>query len=261
MAPRAGSLRGGHLTVPTRIIGAAVAACLAAAACTAGGGDGRVTVLAASSLAEAFRALEGPAASAGIALDFSFAGSQVLLAQIRQGVPADVVAVADARQLEPLAREGRIVGEAVVFARNRLVVVVGATADVPVRSVEDLARSGVRVVLAAENVPAGRYALEGLDELGLRAEVLARVVSHEDSVTAVGAKVALGEADAGIVYVTDARADDRLRVVGTPLPVTAEYAAAVLEQSDEAEKARRFVALLRSAEGQAVLARMGFTSP
>lgn len=214
--------------------------------------DGNVLVGAAASLAEAFDALGEIADEAGVDPDYSFAGSQVLVEQARRGAPLDVVAVADPELLED-------VGGAVVFARNRLVAVARTGAEIS--SVDDLASPGLRVVLASAAVPAGAYARRGLDRLGILAGVLDNVVSNEADVKAVAAKVALGEADAGVVYATDARADGRLVMVGPPLPVAATYAAAVTEDAPHPRAARRFVEFLTSPEAVVVLGRFGFTPP
>lgn len=234
-------------------------------ACTGTPGGDDVTVAAAASLNEAFRALAGDAADpaeAGIDVDvaLSFAGSATVVEQVRQGTPVDVVAVADAALLDPLAADGLLDGDVVVFARNRLTV---ATPPGDGRSVErlvDLARPGTRVVMAAEGVPAGDLAREHLRDRGLLDAVLDRVVSFELDVTAVAAKLALGEADAGFVYVTDVRAHG-LRTVGAPFPEEAVYAAAVVEAAPNPGAARRLVAWLRSDEAQATLRRLGFSAP
>lgn len=249
----------GHWRGPGLKLGRlAVALALGVASCAGPGGGDRVTVLAAASLAGAFRALEGAARDAGLAPAYSFAGTQVLAAQVRQGAPADVIAGADAEHVERLAREGRLEGAPVVFARNRMVVVVPVSAGAAVTSARDLARPGVRVVLAGPAVPAGRSARDGLAALGILDAVLPHVVSNEDSVTGVAEKVALGEADAGVVYITDARADRRLRAVGAPLPVEAVDVVAVVRGAPHRQAARRFVALLGSPAGRDVLRRFGF---
>lgn len=210
-----------------------------------GDGGSRPLVLAASSLTDAFRALP---LEANAEADYSFAGSQVVLAQVEQGAPADVIAVADPELLP---------ADAVVFARNAVVVVAAAGSSVD--DVADLAAPGTRVVLAGASVPVGAYARDGLAELGLLAAVLDNVVSREPDVKSVAAKVGLGEADAGVVYATDARADERLRVVGDPLPVEAVYAAAVVDGAPHPEEARRFVEFLTSPDAQRVFRAHGFT--
>lgn len=228
----------------------ALAALLALAPACRGETDDDLLVLAAASLSNALTALDGVAEDAGLDPQYSFAGSQVVMEQVRQGAPADVVAVADVELLS---------SGAVVFARTELVVV--ATASGPVRTVDALAAPNVRVVLAGEAVPAGRYAREGLARLGILDAVEANVVSEEPDVRAVAARVALGEADAGVVYATDARADGRLRVVGDPLPVEAAYSAEVAPDAPHPAAARRFVELLTSPAARRVFQRLGFSVP
>ena len=217
-----------------------------------GGGGDRVLVLAAASLTDAFTALDGVAGQHGLDVEFSFGGSQVLVEQADQGAPADVIVVADPRLLNGDA-------DALVFARNRLVVVAakGSGVDDPV----DLASPGVRVVLAGEGVPVGGYARAALADLGLLDAVLANVVSEEPDARAVLAKVALGEADAGIVYGTDAEsaaANGRITVVGDALAGEASYAAAVGPDAPNPGAARRFLALLASQDAQRIFERFGF---
>lgn len=217
-----------------------------------GGGGDRVLVLAAASLTDAFTALETVADQYGLDVEFSFGGSPVLVEQADQGAPADVVAVADPRLLDKDA-------DALVFARNRLVVVAANGSEVS--GPADLASPSVRVVLAGEGVPVGAYARDALADLGMLDAVLANVVSEEPDARAVLAKVALGEADAGVVYVTDAEseaADGRITVVGPPLAGEASYAAAVLPDAPNPAAARRFLALLASRDAQQIFERFGF---
>lgn len=211
-------------------------------------GDDEVVVLAAASLTEVFRALEAPAGEAGLRPVFSFAGSHAVVEQARRGAPADVVAVADPALLP---------GTPALFARTRVVAVTTAGRD-DLDALADLARPGVRVVLAAEAVPAGNAARQALRSEGLLDAVLENVVSNEADVKGVAAKVALGEADAGIVYVTDLRVDGRLRAVGEPLAAGARYAAAVTDDPPNPGGARDFVEFLLSPPAQSVLAEFGF---
>jgi molybdate transport system substrate-binding protein len=201
----------------------------ALAGCSKAGGDGRITVLAASSLTEAFRALPADA-------DFSFGSSSRLAQQVAEGAPADVLATADEQSMR---RAGR--GRPVPFATNRLVIAHRGR----VHDTADLTR--VRVVLAAPSVPAGRYAAEALAAAG----VAVRPVSLEADVKAVAAKVRSGEVDAGIVYATDAKGLDSI-----DLGIEARYFVAALT-----DDGRAFVDLLRGAEGRRVLRRHGFGLP
>ncbi|HEU5090054.1 MAG TPA: molybdate ABC transporter substrate-binding protein, partial [Roseiflexaceae bacterium] len=174
-----------------------------------------LTVFAAASLTGAFNELASrfSAANGNATVTFNFAGSDQLAQQINQGAPADVFASANNRQMDAVIQAGDIIsGTQRVFARNRLVVVFPADNPGKLQSLQDLARPGVKIVLAARSVPVGGYALDFLDRAARLPEytesysetVLKNVVSYEDNVKAVLSKVMLGEADAGIVYTTDA---------------------------------------------------------
>jgi molybdate transport system substrate-binding protein len=253
-----------------RLLFTAVAAVAALAGPGGGGPSGSVRVLAAASLVEAFTEMAAAYGRAhpGQHVELTFAGSQVLATQIEHGTSADVFASADMAHAEALARGG-LLRPARTFARNKLVVVAPARPG-RVRGLEDLSRPGVRLVLAAPNVPAGRYAGELLSALearggygaGFRARVEANVVSRETSVRAVLAKVALGEADAGIVYRTDAASSDKVREVGLPAgtEVQAEYAIGVLVRSPAGPRAEAFVAFVLGPAGRSILLRHGFGS-
>jgi molybdate transport system substrate-binding protein len=209
-----------------------------------------VTVFAAASLTDAFtdigKAFE---AETGRQVTFSFAGSQELATQVRQGAPADVLATADTPTMVSVGDE--LDGSPKVFAHNSLVVVVAAGNPEHVASLADLAH--VRLVLADPSVPAGRYAEQALESAG----VSVRPRSLELDVRSVLTKVTLGEADAGIVYATDARSAGR-DVTAVPIPgsPTATYPIAAVTEDGEA-----FVDYVTSAEGRAVLARYGFLPP
>lgn len=233
-------------------VAAAAAAVAASSGLTPDGRAGGPRVLAASSLANALPAFDGAAG-------YEFGGSDRLMFQIEQGAPADVFVSADPAYIRALLQKGLLEAPRTV-ARNRLVVVVPRANPAAVHSVADLARPGVRVVLAAPAVPAGRYARAALRAAG-HARALANVVSDEPDVRGVATKVALGEADAGVVYRTDALADpDRLTMV--PLPPGAGpavvYRAAVVRGGPDPDAGRRYVARLASPEGARALARFGF---
>ena len=222
-----------------------------------------LTVFAASSLTEAFNEMAGAfeAANPGVNVDLNFAGSSTLSTQILQGAPADVFASADVRQMEAVAEE---VGTPERFAGNSLVIVTpeGSSLQIP----EDLAEPGTLLVLAGPDVPAGRYALESLDKLNalygddFSARVLKNLVSEETNVRQVAAKVALGEADAAIVYATDAAVVEGIRTIDLPdaYNVEAAYTIAVVKESTQRELGERFLEFVLSDEGQAILARHGF---
>jgi molybdate transport system substrate-binding protein len=220
-----------------------------------------LTVLGASSLTEALS--EYGDSFAGAQVRDSFAGSDQLAAQIRQGAKADVFASADTAYPAELHRRG-LVEEPVVFARNRLVVVVPE--DGRAGSLADLARSGTKVVVGDASVPVGEYTHEVLGRLpeGERQAIRANVVSEEPEVTAVLAKVASGAADAGFVYATDAKtAAGEVRTVAVPEQLQPEvaYAAAVVSGSGETALAQRYLQGLLHGQGAGDLRAAGFLPP
>jgi molybdate transport system substrate-binding protein len=198
------------------------------------------------------------AADSRYSLTFSFAGSQQLAAQVDQGARADVLATADRASMASVQRS--TTGTAAVFAGNRLVIAVRSGNPRNVTELADLARGDLAVVLAAPQVPAGKYARQALGLAG----VTVRPVSLEDNVGAVVTKVGLGEADAGIVYATDTRAPGR-GVQAVPIPdnqnVRAEYLVGRLKDSPAPAGGSAFVSFLLSSKGQAVLRRLGFLPP
>ena len=218
-----------------------------------GGDDGPVSVFAASSLRDVLPALDADA-------EFNFAGSDELATQIREGADADVFASASPKPAGQLVDEG-LLGETRVFATNRLVVVVPSSNEARIERLDDLARDGVKLVLADTGVPIGDYAREVLTEAELP-EALDNVVSLENDVKGVLGKVALGEADAGIVYSTDAVAagdDVRTIEIGAGLQPKVEYVVGVLEGAGDGAQA--FVDVLTGDEGRAALERAGFGLP
>ncbi len=249
--------------IPRTTAAAALAVALALGACGGDSSEEEITVFAAASLSDAFGelAIAFEAQHPDVAVRLSFAGSAALRTQILEGAPADVFASASPDEVEAL-EAGGLVRDQRALASNTLVV---ATRDDDIGSFEDLAAPGVRLVLAGEDVPAGRYARAALvlaDGDGAYGEdfagrVLANVRSNEANVRAALAKVELGEADAAIVYATDLAAADGVRAAPVPdrFQVAAEYRIALLSGSDAAEA---FVAFATSPEGTAVLARHGF---
>lgn len=231
-----------------------------------------LTVYAAASLTDAFRELGRTleASHPGLVVRFNFAGSQQLALQIAQGAPADVLASADPRWMSYASGRGLVDGQGTVFARNRLVTILPRANPARIGELPDLVRRGTRIVVAAEAVPAGKYTREMLARLGsapgyppeYARRVLGNVVSQEESVKAVVAKVQLGEADAGIVYrsdVTPAVAPYvRVLEIGERYNVIASYPIAVLKGAKHPEAARWFAELVASPTGQATLARHGF---
>ncbi len=219
-------------------------------------------MFAAASLTEAMTALAAQfeAAPGGCKVKLHFLGTPQLVLQIQEGAPADVFASADAAHMQALTDRGLCAAEPVAFAHNRLCLVARKNLQPPLQSLADLDRQGLRVLLCGPQVPAGRYARKALD----RAGVQARSLSDEPSVKAVVAKIALGEADAGIVYATDAQAaGDSL--AATPIPPELQdpvaYPVAVLRTARAPQLAASFVAFLRSEQALATLRRFGFTEP
>jgi molybdate transport system substrate-binding protein len=230
-----------------------LAAAATLAAC--GGDDGSLTVFAAASLREVLPRIDAHAR-------YSFAGSDELAIQIREGAPADVYAAASPRDPDELAGEG-LVERPVVFATNRLVLVVPGDNAAGIGSVADLGEEGVRLVIAAPGVPAGDYTRQVLETLG-REDVFARVVSEEADVKGVVSKVALGEADAGFVYATDvAPVEDDVDVIELPEEAQpeVEYSVAVVRGSDREREARAFVERLLGEAGREELREAGFGTP
>ena len=243
-----------------------MAAALLLGACGGEADRATLAVYAASSLTEAFRELETvfEQAHPGTDVAVTLAGSQVLRIQIEQGAPADVFASADPEHLHALVDAG-LVREGRVFANNELAVIVPSDNPAGIESFEDLLRAR-RLVLGTPDVPVGRYAREalaGADSLvrpGFEAAVLSNVVSEESNVRLARAKVELGEADAAIVYLTDAAGSDRVRTVPIPDPmnVHAEYLIGVVERAGRSPLADAWIDLVLSAAGRAVLERHGF---
>jgi molybdate transport system substrate-binding protein len=230
-----------------------------------------LTVYAAASLTEALRDL-GKALEQrhpDLNVQFNFAGSQQLATQLEQGAPADVFASADQRWMDYAKEKGLVEGESPVFARNRLVVIVPLANPARIERLEDLSRRGTKVVLAASAVPVGKYSRQAIANLAQAAgfppeydqRVLANVVSQEETVKNVVAKVQLDEADAGFVYRSDVTppVSRQVRVFDIPdqFNVIASYPIAVLKSAKNAAAGRRFIALLLSADGQQVLRRHG----
>jgi molybdate transport system substrate-binding protein len=250
-----------------RLAAVLTVAALVLAAC--GGGDrpsgdlpgssDELKVFAAASLTAAFTELgqRYTSANGGTKVTFNFAGSQALATQIQQSAPADVFASADTTNMDKVKD---LVGTPQSFASNLLAIVVEKGNPKGVEGLDDLGNSDLKVVLAAEDVPAGRYAKQVLDKAG----VSVTPVSQEDNVKAVVTKVSLGEADAGIVYVTDVAAGGD-KVEGVDIPETenvlATYPIATVKAGKAQDKAQAFVDLVRSDQGQRVLEQFGFLPP
>jgi molybdate transport system substrate-binding protein len=228
-----------------------------------------LTVFAAASLTDAFTEIGAnfETANPGVTVTLNFAGSQALSTQILEGAPADVFASANTTQMDAVVMGGFVAQDAPqAFLTNALVIIVPEDNPAGVDSVGDLADSDLKLVLAAEEVPVGRYSREAFDLMNtqygsdFKDKVLANVVSNEDNVKQVVAKVQLGEADAGIVYTSDAVAAPELPTIEIPVEmnVIAAYPIAPLLASDNPELAAAFVEYVLSPKGQVVLQKWGF---
>ena len=194
---------------------------------------------------------------------FSFGGSGALQTQIEEGAPADVFAAASKKQPDALYAKG-LVEKPVEFATNTLVLIVPKNNPAHISSVSDITRPGVKLVICDATVPCGDYARTAFKNLGITAAAMRNVVSQTTDVTQTVAEVALGQADAGFVYVTDAdAAAGKVLVVRLPSsakPHATDYIAVVKAGKNQAA-ARAFVSRLLSAQGQATLQAAGFGKP
>ena len=231
-----------------------------------------LTVFAAASLTEAFTEIghNFEASHPGVTLTFNFAGSTTLSAQLTQGAPADVFASANHAEMDKVAAANLIQkGAPRDFLTNQLIVILPANNPANVQTLLDLARPGLKLVLGDKTLPAGKYALQSLDNMvrdpaygaDFKTKVLANVVSYEVDVKQVVAKVKLGEADAGIVYVSDSVAAPDLKTIVIPpnLNVTARYPIVALNGAPQPQLASEFVTYVLSGDGQAILKKWGFS--
>ncbi len=222
----------------------------------------KIIVFAAASLKKTFTDIgeqfktENPGAS----VEFSFAGSSDLVTQLTQGAPADVFASADTKNMDKAAQAGLLAGDPVNFASNTLTIAVAPGNPKKIASLKDLTQQGLNVVVCAPQVPCG----SATQKVEQAAGVTLNPVSEESSVTDVLNKVTTGQADAGIVYVTDAiGAGDKVAAVAFPEAAGAvnTYPIAVLKGSKNSELARKFVDLVTGESGQKVLNAAGFAKP
>ncbi len=232
-----------------------------------GDGESELLVFAASSLAEAFEetGLRFEEANPTATVRFVLGPSDALATQINNGAPADVFASASETWMKAVHDRAPGVADEGTFAHNRLVIITPPDDPADIASLEDLGEPGVKLVLAAEDVPAGTYAREALDGAGVAEGAGANVVSNEEDVKAVVQKIVLGEADAGIVYVTDLTTDVESSVRAVPIPradnVIATYPIAVVASSDQLRLASAFVEYVRGPHGQAILRSYDFLPP
>jgi molybdate transport system substrate-binding protein len=231
-----------------------------------------LTVFAAASLTDAFTEMghNFEASHPGVTVALNFAGSQTLSMQLTQGAVADVFASANHTEMDKLVTGSLVNQDAPKdFLTNKLVILLPKNNPANVQTLQDLARSGLKLVLADATVPAGKYARQILDNLSkdasfgadFKTKVLANVVSNETDVKQVVAKVQLGEADAGIVYISDAIAAPELKTIEIPanFNVIAKYPIAALTKAPQSELASEFTGYVLSTDGQATLKKWGFT--
>lgn len=231
-----------------------------------------LTVFAAASLTDAFTEIADSFVSenANVEIIFNFGSSSTLATQLAEGAPADVFASANIRQMEVAQEAGRIEEPSAIFARNRLVIAVPADNPAGIDSLADLAMPGVLLVFAAPEVPVRVYTDAMLDMLAAdpaygdsyRDAVLANLVSEEENVRQVIAKIALGEVDAGIVYQSDITPDVAETVMAVSIPdefnQIASYPIATISDSANPDHAQAFVEYVLSDAGQAILLEWGF---
>ena len=236
-----------------RLLAIALAA-LALPASVSGGMP--ITVFAASSLTDVFPRIAA-------APRYSFAGSDQLALQIRQGAPVDVYAAASPKYTQLLYRDGYVL-KPVVFATNKLIILVPKSNPANIATAYDLRREGMKLVIGDQGVPIGSYTRQLLDTLGIKDAVLHNVVSQETDVKGIVSKVALGEADAGFVYRTDAKPVSE-RVEKIFLPSWAQppirYQIAVVKSTARRVEARSFIHKVLSKRGRLLLRRAGFGLP
>jgi molybdate transport system substrate-binding protein len=211
------------------------------------------------------------AAVPGVTLTISTDASSALATKIEQGAPADVFLSADTKNPQALVDKGLTDGPAVSFAGNKLTVIVPTDNPAGITTPADLAKAGVKVIAAGDEVPITKYATQLVDNLAkepgypadFAAAYAANIVSKEDNVKAVVAKVELGEGDAGIVYLTDAAASTKVATVEVPesANVLATYAGVVVKATPNAAAAQSFLAWFAGPDGRAILAGFGFLPP
>jgi len=252
------ALRTAAAGVATIAVTIGVAACGSSASSSSTGTDAVAapTVLAAASLSKVFPKIDP-------APEYTFGGSGALATQIEQGAPADVFAAASAKQPAALLAKG-LIDAPVKFATNRLVLVVPKDNPAHITTVGDITKPGVKLVICAASVPCGDYARSAFTNLGITTAAMRNVVSEASDVTQVVAQVALGQADAGFVYITDAdAANGKLTVVNLPAaakPATSDYIA-VVKGGPHPAGADDFVQEVMSARGQTILRASGFGAP
>ncbi len=236
-----------------------------------GGGQGStLTILAASSLTDAFGQLgkSFERQHPGTTVRTSFGASSDLLAQIEQGAPADVFASAAEEEMNTALKDGLVSGKPEDFAKNREILMVPKANPANIHGLEDLGKPGIKLVLAARDVPAADYAVEILGKAeraygsSFKHKVLSNVVSREADVRASVNRVVVGDADATFGYASDYTPDIKDKVKVIPIPpkvnIVATYPIATLKEAKEPGLARKWVELVTSSRGQKVMRKWGF---
>jgi molybdate transport system substrate-binding protein len=260
-------------------VGLSAAACTSAtppapttsAPVTASAAEQKLTVFAAASLTDAFDEIgdKFKQQNPGVTLEFNYAGSQQLRTQLEQGAAADVFASANTKEMNAAIQAGLVIsGSQQTFVHNRLTVIVPKDNPGAIAELQDLARPGLKLVFAAAGVPVGGYSLTALGKMNadfgatFSLTVLSNVVSYEDNVKQVVAKIQLGEGDAGIVYASDVTPAAAPKITNLEIPdkynVLAAYPIAALKSARRADLAVKFIDFVLSTDGQTVLKKWGF---
>jgi molybdate transport system substrate-binding protein len=260
--------------VDTRLLGAFLAALLFATnACICQEQQNELTVFTASSLTGAFGEITQLYENeTNINVMSNYDGSQVLRTQIDNGAYADVFASANTKQMNALKAEGLMNNSSVsIFTRNKLALIIPRDNPAGIHNLTDLARPGVKIVIGTKDVPVGDYAMQIINKLGndsaygpdYKIKVTNNIISRETNVNYVVTKVALGEADVGFAYVSDVTKDLAAKVDKVEIPdkynVIAEYPIGILKQSKYPIGAKRFIDLVKSDKGAAILEKYGFS--
>ncbi|MDQ6832081.1 MAG: molybdate ABC transporter substrate-binding protein [Chloroflexota bacterium] len=233
--------------------------------------SGTLTVFAAASLTESFTEIKSvfEKAHPGVTVQYNFGGSPTLVTQLTQGAPADVFASADQPNMDNAIKGGVIAGTPQTFVKNKLVIIVPKENKAGIKTPKDLAKPGIKFDTAQASVPVDKYTQQALDNFSklpdygadFTTKVNTNTVSQEDNVKAIVQKVQLGEADAGIVYATDAQAaKDKLTLIQIPdaQNVIATYPIALVKDAKQAALGQQFVNYLLAPNGQAILQKYGF---
>ena len=232
-----------------------------------------LTIFTASSLTGAFGEIgQMYRGETNINAVFNFDGSQVLRTQIENGAYADVFVSANTKQMNALKAEGLMNNSSIsIFTRNKLALIIPKDNPANIHNLTDLAKPGIKIVIGTKDVPVGDYAMQIINKLGndsaygpdYKKKVMANIISQETNVNYVVTKVALGEADVGFAYVSDITENLSAKVDKIEIPdkynVIAEYPIGILEQSKYPAEAKKFIDLVKSNNGTAILEKYGFS--